>query len=123
MKKSLFFFSFLLFQFSNCAIAQNNTLSEKLPKNLYKISVGSYYFYDDYIGNIVGFNAGLTYERIFSRKWSWGLGVESFFNKNEVPKLKLLQASYVKNNGEINLPEIEERYALSPEIGRASCRE
>jgi hypothetical protein len=114
MKKPFFILSFFLFQFSNLLIAQNNVLTENLSKNLYKISMGSNYFYDNYIfkDKVIGFNVGLGYERTFARKWSWGIGLEGFFNKNAVPKVKML---YDKKD-EIHLPRLEERYTFYQEI-------
>lgn len=113
MKKLVFSYVLVIILFPFYGFGQKTS---SLSKNLFKMSLGTHYFYDDYSGDIVGFNVGLHYEKIFSRKWSWGIGLESYFNKNAVPKTKLANASYVKNNGEINLPEIEERYAFSPEI-------
>lgn len=111
MKKSLILF-LLLFQFSNHVKAQNNVSLEKLPKNLYRISIGSHYFHDKFINDVVGFNVGLGYERTFCQKWSWSINLEAFFNKNFIPKIKML---YDKND-QIHLTEIEKRFAFSPEI-------
>ena len=103
--------SFLVFSlfFSITVIAQKTNSVTLIPKNIFKLSLGSHYFYDDFSGNVFGLNTGLNYERLFAKKWSWGVSLEAFFNENNVPKLKTIYHG-------INLPEMEERYAFSPEI-------
>ncbi|MBL7815403.1 MAG: hypothetical protein JNL70_10340 [Saprospiraceae bacterium] len=105
-----------LFLFMTPMVAQENIKERTRSKNIFKIAAGTHYFKDEYAGNILGFNAGLIYERTFAKKWSWSIGLEAFFNKNQVPQVKLDNASYIKMYGDLTLPEQEQRLALSPEI-------